>query len=79
MVESSLGRVIVAEAFDERGLDVLRGAGVEVVSCVGAPRERLVEMLGDARGLIVRSETRVDSDLLAADPLGRPLHRGRYQ
>ena len=34
MVESSLGRVIVAEAFDERGLDVLRGAGVEVVSCI---------------------------------------------
>ena len=68
MVESSLGRVIVAEAFDERGLDVLRGAGVEVVSCVGAPRERLVEMLGDARGLIVRSETRVDAGLLSQAP-----------
>ena len=65
---STLGRVVVAEPFDERGLAVLREAGAEVVSLVGSPREALHEALHDARGLIVRSETRVDAQLLAAAP-----------
>lgn len=63
-----LGRVVVAEPFDERGIDVLRRAGADVVSVVGQPREALHEALRDARGLIVRSETRVDSSLLAFGP-----------
>ncbi len=66
--EHSLGRVVVAEPFDERGLDVLRRAGAEIVSLVGKPREALHEALRDARGLIVRSETRVDDALLGAAP-----------
>jgi D-3-phosphoglycerate dehydrogenase len=64
----ALGRVVVAEPFDERGLDVLRRAGAEVVSVVGAPRSALSDALRDARGLIVRSETRVDKDLLSIAP-----------
>jgi D-3-phosphoglycerate dehydrogenase len=64
----SLGRVVVAEPFDERGLEVLRRAGAEVVSLVGAPRSALSEALRDARGLIVRSETRVDKELLSLGP-----------
>jgi D-3-phosphoglycerate dehydrogenase / 2-oxoglutarate reductase len=63
-----LGRVVVAEPFDERGVAVLLDAGAEVVSVVGRPREALHEALRDARGLIVRSETRVDAQLLAAAP-----------
>ena len=35
---------------------------------VGRPRDELKASLGDADGLIVRSETRVDRDLLAAGP-----------
>jgi len=65
---SILGRVVVAEPFDERGVAVLREAGAEVVSLVGSPREALREALREARGLIVRSETRVDAQLLAAAP-----------
>jgi D-3-phosphoglycerate dehydrogenase len=63
-----LGRVVVAEAFDDRGIAVLERAGVDVVSCVGSPCESLHAALGDARGLIVRSETRVDAALLARAP-----------
>ena len=63
-----LGRVVVAEPFDERGVAVLREAGAEVVSVVGSPHEALRQALHDARGLIVRSETRVDAQLLAAAP-----------
>ena len=65
---STLGRVVVAEPFDERGVALLREAGAEVVFVVGSPREALHEALRDARGLIVRSETRVDAQLLAAAP-----------
>jgi D-3-phosphoglycerate dehydrogenase len=61
-------RVVVAEPFAEHGLAVLREAGIEVDSLVGRPRADLVAALGDADGLIVRSETRVDRELLAAGP-----------
>ncbi|HTU80768.1 MAG TPA: hydroxyacid dehydrogenase, partial [Candidatus Acidoferrales bacterium] len=63
-----LGRVVVAEPFDARGIAVLERAGIDVVSCVGAPPAALHEALRDARGLIVRSETRVDDRLLAIAP-----------
>lgn len=68
MVESPLGRVVVAEPFDERGLALLRDAGAEVVSVVGKPPHELHAALHDARGLIVRSETRVDAALLESAP-----------
>lgn len=59
-------RVIIAEPFAESGQDVLRRAGIDVVSCVGVNRAALLERLRDADGLIVRSETRVDRELLDA-------------
>jgi D-3-phosphoglycerate dehydrogenase / 2-oxoglutarate reductase len=61
-------RVVVAEPFAEAGLAVLRDAGIEVDSQVGRPRAELAAALADADGLIVRSETRVDRELLAAGP-----------
>ena len=67
-IRLSPARVVVAEPFSETGLDVLRTSGIEVVSCVGASRAELRAALADADGLIVRSETRVDRDLLAAGP-----------
>ncbi|MEA2785804.1 MAG: D-3-phosphoglycerate dehydrogenase / 2-oxoglutarate reductase [Candidatus Eremiobacteraeota bacterium] len=61
-------RVVVAEPFAEHGLAVLRDAGIDVESRVGGSRAELVASLADADGLIVRSETRVDRELLAAAP-----------
>src|ERR1700733_13952655 len=60
--------VVVAEPFAEAGLAVLREAGIDIDSQVGRPRADLVAALADADGLIVRSETRVDRELLAAGP-----------
>lgn len=57
-------RVIVAEPFSTSGLAVLERQGVEIISCVGASRVDLLQALPDADGLIVRSETRVDAELL---------------
>ncbi|TAM62443.1 phosphoglycerate dehydrogenase [bacterium] len=61
-------RVIVAESFVHDGMDVLRGGGVEIVDAVGHPRADLLNLLESADALIVRSETRVDEELLAAGP-----------
>ena len=67
-IRLSPARVVVAEPFSETGLDVLRTSGIEVISCVGATRDELRAALADADGLIVRSETRVDRELLAGGP-----------
>jgi len=61
-------RVVVAEPFAEHGLAVLREAGIDIDSQVGGSRAELVAALARADGLIVRSETRVDRELLAAGP-----------
>ena len=61
-------RVVVAESFAEQGLAILRDAGITVESMVGRSRDDLKASLETADGLIVRSETRVDRDLLAAGP-----------
>jgi D-3-phosphoglycerate dehydrogenase len=68
-MESRLSkRVVVAEAFAEKGLDVLRRAGITVDSLVGRSRDELVRALAEADGLIVRSETTVDRTLLSHGP-----------
>ncbi len=59
---------MIAEPFSETGIDVLRDAGIEVVSAVGKSSADLRAALADADGLIVRSETRVDRALLASGP-----------
>ena len=59
-------RVVIAEPFAENGIEVLRAAGLEVESLVGQDRTALIAALATADGLIVRSETRVDRELLAA-------------
>src|SRR5579872_3677512 len=59
-------RVVIAEPFAESGLAVLRAAGIEVDSQIGKPRGALMEALGSADGLIVRSQTKVDRELLSA-------------
>ncbi|HTD37302.1 MAG TPA: hypothetical protein VK669_07300, partial [Candidatus Limnocylindrales bacterium] len=61
-------RVVIAEPFAEAGVAVLREAGIEVDPRVGRSRAELIAALADADGLIVRSETRVDRELLAAGP-----------
>jgi len=60
--------VVIAEPFSETGIAVLRDAGITVVSVVGEGPDALRASLAHADGLIVRSETRVDRDLLSFGP-----------
>jgi D-3-phosphoglycerate dehydrogenase len=67
-------RVLVAEEIAEAGLALLAGAA-EVESAVGASRDELLARLPGAAGLVVRSATRVDAELIAAGPALRVVGR----
>ncbi len=60
-------KVVVAESIADAGLAAL-AEHCEVDVAVGATRDELIERLADAAGLVVRSATKVDGDLLAAAP-----------
>lgn len=68
-------RVAIAEPFAEVGQAVLRDNGIDIVSCEGRSRADLARSLHDCSGLIVRSETRVDDELLRAGSALRVVAR----
>jgi D-3-phosphoglycerate dehydrogenase len=60
-------RVVLADPLSVEGIEVLRAVeSLEVIDASQKGREALLETLGDAAGLIVRSGTRVDAELLDA-------------
>ncbi len=67
-------RVVVAEEIAEEGLAVL-GEAAEVDSAVGTSRVELLARLDGAAGLVVRSATRVDAELIASAPALRVVGR----
>lgn len=67
-------RVVVAEEIAEAGLALLAEVA-EVDSAVDASRDELLARLPGAAGLVVRSATRVDAELLAAAPALRVVGR----
>jgi D-3-phosphoglycerate dehydrogenase / 2-oxoglutarate reductase len=58
-------RILVADPIAADGVERLRAAG-EVDVSTGLTREQLVERIGDYDALVVRSETKVTADVLAA-------------
>ena len=59
-------KIFVADDVSESGLEPLRAAGFDVEKRPGLAASELREALKDCEGLIVRSETKVTSDLLDA-------------
>ena len=53
-----MAKVLVTDSLAPQGVDVLRQArGIEVVERAGASPEELLELIGDAEGLVIRSGT----------------------
>lgn len=67
-------KVVVAEKIAEAGIETLRES-CEVVVAVGAERSEVLAMLQDAAGLVVRSATDVDAEMIAAAPRLRVIGR----
>lgn len=59
-------KILVADDVSESGLEPLRAAGFAVEKRTGLPLDELREALRDVDGLVVRSETKVTSDLMNA-------------
>ena len=59
-------RVLVADPVAEEGILMLRQAGIEVTVKTGLKKEDLLAIIGEFDGLIVRSETQVTEEVLAA-------------
>ncbi|MDE2968396.1 MAG: phosphoglycerate dehydrogenase [Chloroflexota bacterium] len=69
-----MNRILVSESLAEEGLAILRER-VEVDARAGLSREELVAAIADCQGLIVRSGTRVDRELIEAGPRLRVIGR----
>jgi len=57
-------RVLVAEKIGDSGVDLLK-AHFEVDVAAGLSREELAERIGDYEGILIRSSTKLDAELLA--------------
>jgi len=69
-------RVVVSDRLATPGLQLLRGVhGLDVIETVGKGADALRDALVDAAALIVRSETKVTAELLAAAPKLRVVAR----
>lgn len=66
--------VVIAEVLAASCAEYL-GESCDVVEAAGEPRDRLLELLADAEGLVVRSGTRVDGELMDAAPRLRVVGR----
>lgn len=61
-----MARILVPEELGDAGLDLLRAAGHEVDDRPGMGRDELLSAIEGAAGLIVRSATLVDAEMLDA-------------
>lgn len=60
-------KVLVSDGIAPEGMEALRAAeGVEVTDGTGWSREELLARIGEYHGLIVRSATKVDAELIEA-------------
>jgi D-3-phosphoglycerate dehydrogenase len=58
-------KVLVAEKIGQSGIELLRGAGLEVEIGAGWERAELERRIPDFDGILIRSSTQVDANLLA--------------
>ena len=59
-----MAKIIVADPLHESGLPILTSAGLDVID-ISKDRDKLSDLISDADGLIVRSATKVNSELLS--------------
>ncbi|MEA2183593.1 MAG: D-3-phosphoglycerate dehydrogenase / 2-oxoglutarate reductase [Solirubrobacteraceae bacterium] len=58
-------RVLVAESIGDPGLQLLEVAGVDVDLGIGWTRQQLEQRIGEYDGVLIRSATKLDADLIA--------------
>jgi D-3-phosphoglycerate dehydrogenase len=59
-------RVLIADSLSPAAIDIFRQRGIDVDVQTGLPKEELIKIIGDYDGLVVRSETKPNKDVIAA-------------
>ncbi len=59
-------KIIITDAVDKKAAAVLENAGFEVTYKPGMPKEEILKVIKDYNALIVRSETKVNSEMISA-------------
>ncbi|MCX7970841.1 MAG: phosphoglycerate dehydrogenase, partial [Negativicutes bacterium] len=59
-------KILVSDPLSEQGLEILRASGWTVDVRTKLPADGLIAIIGDYDGLVVRSETKVTAEVIAA-------------
>ena len=60
-------KILIADKISDAGIDYLKEKpDIEVVEAVGSAPDRLLELISDAAAVIVRSETKITAEVIAA-------------
>ncbi len=69
-------KVLVADAVSDRGVAALReGGGLEVVVRTGLKGDELLRVVNDVSAIVVRSQTKISAEVIAAAPLLKAVGR----
>src|SRR5580658_6156467 len=59
-------RVLIADSLSPAAIDIFKQRGVDADIKTGLPKEELIKIIGDYDGLVVRSDTKPNKDVIAA-------------
>jgi D-3-phosphoglycerate dehydrogenase / 2-oxoglutarate reductase len=59
-------KILITDAVDKKSIDILRKAGYDVTFQTGMKQDEIKKIIEDYHGLIVRSDTQVDADLISS-------------
>ncbi|MFQ3578210.1 MAG: phosphoglycerate dehydrogenase [Verrucomicrobiia bacterium] len=69
-------KVLVADPISDRGVEELeRGGSLEVIVRTGLKGEDLLNAVADVEGIVVRSQTKISAEVIAAAPLLKAVGR----
>lgn len=59
-------RVLIADSLSPAAVDIFRQRGIDVDIKTGLSKDELIGVIGDYDGLVVRSDTKPNKDVIAA-------------
>ncbi len=63
-----MAKILIAEEIAQNGVELLRNAGHEVIVELNPTPERLLELMADVEGVVIRSATKVNKEVLEGSP-----------
>ena len=69
-------KVLVADKVSPKGVEYLRQQpGLEVIEAYGSTHEQVLALVADVHAIVVRSETQITAEVIAAAPLLKVVGR----